>query len=227
MLDFGVKTGFKSHKLGWGPTLQKKTKQAEKKNYLWNKVQYLETSDLSEFHHQGTRIVFPKCTQMLSVTVSQMMNSLGGQGKWESFCPSRCESGSFQSPSRAARIPPVWGGVYRAQKHSPNGHLWLSWMDPQSADGLRVFPINNTFLSHAISTLNESQWQPLPFLFPWHSLLFLGHHEASTIFNMFHTVAQKLHMKSFRNTGFKEPTRIVYPCIYLNTEISIKVFGNP
>jgi len=31
MLDFGVKTGFKSHKLGWGPTLQKKTKQAEKK----------------------------------------------------------------------------------------------------------------------------------------------------------------------------------------------------
>ena len=60
----------------------------------------------------------------------------------------------FSRPlSRAVQIPPVWGGVTELRNIPPNGHLLLhSWMDSQFADGLRVFPINNTFLSHAIST---------------------------------------------------------------------------
>lgn len=104
-------------------------------------------------------------------------------------------------------------------------------MASQFSDGFRVFPVNNTFLSHAISTLNESHWQLL-LLFPFqnschsNSFLFLGHHETSNIFNMSHRVAQKLYIKSPRSSELKDLTRTGYH-VYLTREICVKVLGDP
>lgn len=156
------------------------------------------------------------------------MNPHDGQGKMGVILHLKVWKRQFsQPPPKSAQIPPVWGSAHRAQKHFPYGYLSLHpWMDSQFADGLRAFPVNNTFLSRAISTPNESHWPQPPFPFPCYSLLVLGHLEASKIFNAIHTVAQKLHIQSSRSSEFKGPIKIVYP-MYLNREISIKVFGYP
>lgn len=54
--------------MGVSPCSRKQSRQ--KLSYFWNKVQYLETSGLSEFSHQNTSVVFPKYVQMLLVITS-------------------------------------------------------------------------------------------------------------------------------------------------------------
>lgn len=119
---------------------------------------------------------------------------------------------SFTAPTRSSPHSPS----LRRCPLSPNGHLLLlSWMDSQFADGLRVFPVNNTFLSHVISTRNEPHWQLLtipisallPQLLPSLPKTRWGfkHLEHNS-----HSSSKVTHQASSKSSVFKEPIRMVH-----------------
>jgi hypothetical protein len=141
----------------------------------------------------GTRFISWKPFLIKSKNISECCSIITGWLMNTLYGPLRLAVWKWHSPlSRtalhfeAAHIPLVWRGAKECRNIFPNGHLLLHpWMDPQFADGLRVFPINNTFLRRAISTLNGFHWQLLrgPFQHSCHSkcLLFAGPQEALNI----------------------------------------------
>ena len=155
------------------------------------------------------------------------MKSPGGQGNGSHSAPRGVKMAVFTAPTKGGPNSP---SLRRCPQSSETFPQWASFAAPMNGFAVcwrtHSSPVNNPSLSH---TIYQHRWvsraaTTIPISLPQPSLPSAP--KASNVFSMIHTAAQKPHIKTPPwSSGFDEHIRIVYP-LYLNREISVKVFGN-